>query len=220
MLQGQRIHRLLKLDADYRASGVVRDPDWMATRDAMGTPWRDDEEYIARASASIRGARLFFTEQAIVVLRHEVYAHTDDLEVGDAPRLSKWFSGKLDTLGYRRDDGRLIITDYKIARAGSLASPLELAALPSSYVYVVLALRLRERMPDIAAVTTEEVEIIHLLPHTGEWAPTQLDTMDMVAGNAFTDAMALSLATQTYTARSGEHCMWCSLRDNGCPAWR
>jgi hypothetical protein len=220
MLQGQRIHRLLKLDAAYRACGVVRDPDWMATHDAMGTPWRDDEEHITRASASIRGARLFFTEQGIVVLQHEVYAHTGDLEVGDAPRLSKWFSGKLDTLGYRRDDGRLVVTDYKIARAGSLPSPLELAALPSSYIYAVLALRLRERMPDIAAATTEEVEVIHLLPHAGEWAPTQLHTMDMVAGNAFTDAMALSLATQAYTARSGEHCTWCSLRDSGCPAWR
>jgi hypothetical protein len=219
MLQGQRIHRLLQLDADYRASGVVRDPDWMVTRDAMGTPWRDDEEYIARASASIRGARLFFTEQGIAVLRCEVYAQTGDLEVGGAPWLAKWYSGKLDVLGHRPDNGCLVVLDYKTSRARHLPSPLELASLPSSHIYGVLARRLRDQTAKIAAVTTEDVEIIHLLPHSGEWSAVLLDNMDMLSGGAFTDMMALALATATYEPSSGPHCVWCPLRDSGCPAW-
>jgi hypothetical protein len=83
----------------------------------------------------------------------------------------------------------------------------------------VLARRLRGRTPSLAAVTTEAVEIIHLLPHVGEWSATLLDDTDMISGDAFTDTMALALATDTYEPSSGAHCVWCPLHDSGCPAW-
>jgi hypothetical protein len=113
----------------------------------------------------------------------------------------------------------LVVLDYKTSRARHLPSPLELASLPSSHIYGVLARRLRDRMPQIAAVTTKEVEIIHLLPHTADWSAALLDDTDILSGDAFTDTMALALALATYEPSSGAHCEWCPLRVSGCPAW-
>lgn len=119
--------------------------------------------------------------------------------------------GILDRMD-RNQAGELIITDYKTGKA-----PPEKYALASFFALKIYALLIRRRTGE----TPAEVRLLYLQGPTMYRLPIEdsmLDAMDRQL-RALWDAIQRAMETETYPARPGPLCDWCSFIDL-CPAWQ
>jgi putative RecB family exonuclease len=118
--------------------------------------------------------------------------------------------GILDRMD-RREDGRLVITDYKTGSA-----PPETYALPAFFALKIYALLIRRRMSE----TPAEIRLFYLNGPTMYRIPIeeqQLDAMERQLRALWT-AINRAIATDRFPPRTSRLCDFCSFRDR-CPAW-
>lgn len=217
LARGNAIHNLLKLDGLRQIRGhELLDPLRMALR---GTPhglMREDEEYLDLAAAAIAGMRRFLSEQELDLLCVEEFVNSGDRPLSGMTDVVVVLSGRVDAVCRRRSTGTLVLVDAKTGK--SLPSEIELVERPSSFIYHYLGACLRRRHPEIGRTTSNDVEIVQVLPHTGEWTLARLDDTAIAAGRAFVREMALAMERGELVAVRGEWCAYCPLGQSGaCP---
>ena len=119
--------------------------------------------------------------------------------------------GILDRMDRDPEDGRLVIVDYKTGKA-----PPERYALPAFFALKIYALLIRNRTGE----TPKEVQLLYLNGPTlyrHEIDDRQLDAMDSQLRALWT-AIERAMARDTFPARPGRLCDWCSYKEI-CPAW-
>jgi hypothetical protein len=211
---GAAIHELLKIDGRRQLGGYGQlDPDELVRRGSISAACRDDAEYVALARSCVTGFRAFITDQALEVLRVEEFVRSADRDIAGMPWLKVWFSGRIDMVA-RRPNGRLVLVDVKTGY--HVPAPLDLAELPSTFVYSYLGLCLRSQQPAIAASCTRDIEVLQVLPHKGEWTSTQLNEPEMTAGRGLVRRMVLAMDGASFMPTPGQHCAYCPISDR-CP---
>jgi putative RecB family exonuclease len=118
--------------------------------------------------------------------------------------------GILDRID-RREDGQLVITDYKTG-----AAPPEPYALPAFFALKIYALLIRRRLGE----TPAEVRLLYLNgPTLYRLAiePGSLDAMERQL-RALWDAINRAIENDYFPPRVSRLCDFCSFRDR-CPAW-
>lgn len=118
--------------------------------------------------------------------------------------------GILDRID-RRDDGRLVITDYKTGKA-----PPEAYALPAFFALKIYALLIRRRLGE----TPAEVRLLYLNGPTMYRIPVEDDQLDAMERQlrALWTAINRAIASDNFPPRPSRLCDFCSFRDR-CPAW-
>jgi RecB family exonuclease len=172
-----------------------------------------DPQFLSLAIACVDGARQFMRERGLVALQPERYIRSSFREVSGHPGLLLRFSGKIDLVAHNPRGG-LTVLDYKTGRA--IPNALDLAALPSSFIYTYLARCLRSQDPRVAACGGE-IEIVQLLPHMAESSSAVLTAEEILAGRNVLREMAVAMAEERTVPMPGEHCAYCPIPDL-CPA--
>lgn len=110
-----------------------------------------------------------------------------------------------------RDDGQLIITDYKTGKA-----PPERYALSSFFALKIYALLIRQRLGE----TPKEVRLLYLNGPTLYRLPIDDQQLDAMDGQlrALWAAIERAMSTGRFPARPGRLCNWCSYQEI-CPAF-
>jgi putative RecB family exonuclease len=131
----------------------------------------------------------------------------DMLEALDEEILIRGILDRID----RREDGRLVITDYKTGKA-----PPEAYALPAFFALKIYALLIRRRLGE----TPAEVRLLYLNGPTMYRIPvedSQLDAMERQL-RALWAAINRAIAFDKFPPRPSRLCDFCSFKDR-CPAW-
>lgn len=118
--------------------------------------------------------------------------------------------GILDRID-RREDGRLVITDYKTGSA-----PPEAYALPAFFALKIYALLIRRRLGE----TPVEVRLLYLNGPTMYRIPVddaQLDAMERQLRALWT-AINRAISSDKFPPRPSRLCDFCAFRSQ-CPAW-
>lgn len=217
LIRGTAVHTLLKIDGRRQILGQPPlNPDRLIQQMSPAA-LRDDPDYMNLASGCIIGMRAFMEAQGLVPLRVEEFVATRPRPLQGQPDVAVILSGRIDAV-YRCPDGHLVALDVKTGK--SLPGQLDLIALPSTTLYTLLARELRRTEPAIRDVTTDEIEVVQILPHTvgPEVVAAQLMPEDIAAGCTRIRQRVLDLDAAVYPPTRGEWCAYCPLYSK-CPAW-
>jgi hypothetical protein len=215
---GTAIHNLLKIDTRRRLAGQAPlPPDDLIVRGTPRAPLWDAPGYLKLAHACVVGMRAYLAEEELEVLRAEEFVRTRPRPVLGAHGVVVVLSGRFD-LVCRRPDGRLVLPDMKTGTR--IPSDLELAVLPSTTLYTLLGQELRRQDAAIRKRTTDDIEIVQVLPHLAAYSSTRLTPAELAAGQASLRELVTAIDMGEYTATPGEWCAYCPVYATGdCPAW-
>jgi hypothetical protein len=210
MERGTLLHGILKQDNQaILRYGLLPDPE--TTLQRAWNPTYHPETLEApsaydRARESLIGYREYLAKNRLRVIAAEKPIETLPRRLASIPRLGVYLSGRIDAV-LRRHDGGLVFLDFKTGRY--LPSEAELADLPSSAVYTLLARH------DYGQ--GEAVEIAQLRPHTGLVVSTILDEDTLEAGREVVRRLVVAKHEGTALPTPGPYCISCPLVGT-CPA--
>lgn len=208
--RGQYLHALLERYNQARIEGRRMGVDEVIVRVPMPTSFRDsgddERDAIAFARASLRGHELWLDEQDFAALvSAEQYIRTAPRSVAGVDGAAIVLSGRIDLVALTRD-GLITFVDFK----SSNIPPAEvLQASPAAFVQGYLG---------EYAYASDNIEILQLVPSTGQTSRVRLTGRDIEAGAALCRAMVKSIKDDSYPPHPGSYCAFCDHAVD-CPAF-
>jgi len=207
--RGQYVHRLADTYTKSVIDGRALSVDAVLSRVPVPAAYQDgaDEEraILDTGREALIGYISWLDAQEFAqIISSEQYIRTPRRAVRDVPGAEVVFSGRAD-LTCLDKTGMLVVADLK---ATSVAGPDELLASPSSWVYRHLA---------AFAHAVEDIEIVQIVPTTGQSTRVRLGSEQIEAGATLVRALCRATVDGQYPPIVGQYCSYCDYVDR-CPA--
>lgn len=207
--RGQHIHRLAAAHASSRIEGGTPSIDKTLNRVSPPLAFMDggeeEESIFQEGRDALLGLDAWMQAQEFTqILATEQYIRTVRRPVAGVPQAGIIFSGRADLVCLTHTGGIAVI-DLKLT---SIPGPDDLLKSPASWVYRHLALH---------AYDTQEIQIIQLVPSTGQSTAVRLGAEQIERGAVLARALCGAAQSGDYSPHIGPYCSYCDYVDR-CPA--
>ncbi len=210
--RGKYLHALVHrynralIDGDGSPLGLDEVIARVAVPRAFSDGADDETAAITYAREQLYGYTAWLDEADFAaILGAEQYVRTPARRVTGVEGTAVVFSGRIDLVALGRDN-RLVLADVK---ASSVLAPDALQVAPSAFVY---------RHLGVWAYGNDDIDIVQVVPATGQTSRAHLIVDNIEAGTALCRAMVASIAAQSFPPSPGEYCAYCAYAPE-CPAF-